>query len=192
MDIKMKEKKSTILKKLFFSTLYLSTFTFGGGYVIVTLLKNKFVDEYHWIDEEEMLDLVAIAQSSPGAIAVNGAIVVGYKLGGIPGVLISVLGAILPPMIILSLISVIYDFFITNPYIRAMLNGMTAGVGAVIISVVYDMGSNIVKKKDWIQIIIMIVSFILCWFFKVNVIYIILAVAAFGAVRTILAERRNS
>jgi len=189
---KMKEKKSTILKKLFFSTLYLSAFTFGGGYVIVTLLKNKFVDEYHWIDEEEMLDLVAIAQSSPGAIAVNGAIVVGYKLGGIPGVLVSVLGAILPPMIILSLISVIYDFFITNPYIRAMLNGMTAGVGAVIVSVVYDMGSNIVKKKDWIQIVIMIVSFILCWFFKVNVIYIILAVAAFGAVRTVLSERRKS
>ena len=184
--------RSSLLAKLFLSTLYLSAFTFGGGYVIVTLMKKKFVDEYHWIDEEEMLDLVAIAQSSPGAIAVNGAIVVGYKLGGIPGVLISVLGAILPPMIILSLISVIYDFFITNPYIRAMLNGMTAGVGAVIISVVYDMGSNIVKKKDWIQIIIMIVSFILCWFFKVNVIYIILAVAAFGAVRTILAERRNS
>lgn len=188
----MKKKKSTILKKLFFSTLYLSAFTFGGGYVIVTLLKNKFVDEYHWIDEEEMLDLVAIAQSSPGAIAVNGAIVVGYKLGGIPGVLVSVLGAILPPMIILSLISVIYDFFITNPYIRAMLNGMTAGVGAVIVSVVYDMGSNIVKKKDWIQIVIMIISFILCWFFKVNVIYIILAVAAFGTVRTVLSERRKS
>ncbi len=69
----MQEKKSTILRKLFFSTLYLSAFTFGGGYVIVTLLKNKFVDQYHWIDEEEMLDLVAIAQSSPGAIAVNGA-----------------------------------------------------------------------------------------------------------------------
>ena len=68
------EKKSKVLRKLFFSTLYLSTFTFGGGYVIVTLMKNKFVDELHWIDEEEMLDLVAIAQSSPGAIAVNGAI----------------------------------------------------------------------------------------------------------------------
>ena len=78
------EKKSKVLRKLFFSTLYLSTFTFGGGYVIVTLMKNKFVDELHWIDEEEMLDLVAIAQSSPGAIAVNGAIVVGYKLAGIP------------------------------------------------------------------------------------------------------------
>ena len=77
----MEEKnKKIVLLKLFISTLYLSTFTFGGGYVIVTLMKKKFVDEYHWIEENEMLDLVAIAQSSPGAIAVNGAIVVGYKL----------------------------------------------------------------------------------------------------------------
>ncbi len=94
----MKEK-SHVLKKLFLSTLYLSTFTFGGGYVIVTLLKNRFVDELHWIDENEMLDLVAIAQSSPGAIAVNGAIVVGYKLAGIPGILCSILGAIIPPFL---------------------------------------------------------------------------------------------
>ena len=72
-------KKSRVLGKLFLSTLYLSAFTFGGGYVIVTLLKNKFVDQLHWIEEDEMLDLVAIAQSSPGAIAVNGAIIVGYK-----------------------------------------------------------------------------------------------------------------
>lgn len=78
--------KKQLLKKLFFSTLYLSTFTFGGGYVIVSLMKTKFVDELHWIDETEMLDLIAIAQSSPGAVAVNGAIVVGYKLCRIPGV----------------------------------------------------------------------------------------------------------
>ena len=76
------ESKGRILRKLFFSTLYLSAFTFGGGYVIVTLMKKKFVDSLHWIDEEEMLDLTAIAQSAPGAIAVNGAIVVGYKLAG--------------------------------------------------------------------------------------------------------------
>ena len=61
----MKNKKN-VLAKLFLSTLYLSAFTFGGGYVIVTLLKKKFVDEYHWIEENEMLDLVAIAQSAPG------------------------------------------------------------------------------------------------------------------------------
>ena len=88
----MKSQKH-LLSKLFISTLYLSAFTFGGGYVIVTLMKKKFVDQYHWIDDEEMLDLIAIAQSSPGAIAVNGAIVVGYKLAGIPGVLLCVLAA---------------------------------------------------------------------------------------------------
>ena len=80
------ENKKKILIKLFISTLYLSTFTFGGGYVIVTLMKKKFVDEYHWIEENEMLDLVAIAQSAPGPIAVNGAIVVGYKLAGMTAV----------------------------------------------------------------------------------------------------------
>ena len=78
-----KHRKVNTLKnklvKLFFSTLYLSAFTFGGGYVIVSLMRKKFVDNYHWIDEDEMLDLVAIAQSAPGPIAVNGAIVVGYK-----------------------------------------------------------------------------------------------------------------
>ena len=74
-----RKEKIRILWKLFYSTLYLSAFTFGGGYVIITLMKKKFVDEYRWIEEEEMLDLVAIAQSSPGPIAVNGAIVVGYK-----------------------------------------------------------------------------------------------------------------
>ena len=84
------ESKRKVLQKLFLSTLYLSAFTFGGGYVIVTLMKKKFVDEYHWIEENEMLDLVAIAQSSPGPIAVNGAIVVGYKLAGMIGVLVSI------------------------------------------------------------------------------------------------------
>ena len=185
------EKKSKVLKKLFFSTLYLSTFTFGGGYVIVTLMKNKFVDELHWIDEEEMLDLVAIAQSSPGAIAVNGAIVVGYKLAGIPGVLCSILGAILPPMIILSLISLCYDAFRTNLIVGSMLKGMQSGVAAVIASVVYDMGSKVVKEKDWVNIVIMGISFIASYFFKVNVVLIIVVVACIGAVRTLMKERKG-
>lgn len=94
--------------------MYLSAFTFGGGYVIVTLMKKKFVDEYHWIDEQEMLDLVAIAQSSPGAIAVNGAIVVGYKLAGIAGVLTTVIATVLPPFTILTLISFCYAAFRSN------------------------------------------------------------------------------
>ena len=108
----MKEKNNVhLLRSLFLSTFYLSAFTFGGGYVIVTLMKRKFVDELHWIDEDEMLDLVAIAQSAPGAIAVNGAIVVGYKLAGVTGLLTAVLGTVLPPFLILSVISVCYEAF---------------------------------------------------------------------------------
>ena len=110
----MEEKqrnKRYVLRKLFFASLYLSTFTFGGGYVIVTLLKEKFVDQYHWIDEEEMLDLVAIAQSAPGPIAVNGAIVVGYKLAGLTGTLVAIIGTIIPPFVIISLISAFFSCF---------------------------------------------------------------------------------
>ena len=109
----MKEKWTKI-RKVFFSTLYLSAFTFGGGYVIVTLMKKKFVDELHWIDEEEMLDLVAIAQSAPGAIAVNGAIVVGYKLAGLAGALAAIIGTIIPPFVILSVIFYFYAAFSSN------------------------------------------------------------------------------
>ncbi|MGN8816734.1 chromate transporter [Oribacterium sp. HCP28S3_H8] len=180
-----------VLRKLFFSTLYLSTFTFGGGYVIVTLLKSKFVDELHWIDDDEMLDLVAIAQSSPGAIAVNGAIVVGYKLAGIPGILCSVFGAIIPPFLILTAISFFYDAFKSNFAIKALLSGMTAGVAAVIMSVVYDMGGDVVKTRDWVRILAMILSFTANYFFHVNVILIILVTAAVGAVRTIVREKRK-
>lgn len=136
-----------LLSKLFISTLYLSAFTFGGGYVIVTLMKKKFVDQYHWIDDEEMLDLIAIAQSSPGAIAVNGAIVVGYKLAGIPGVLLCVLATVLPPFVIISILSVFYAAFQSNVWIRLLLEGMQSGVAAVIASVVYDMGRGIIREK---------------------------------------------
>ena len=178
-------------RKIFFSTLYLSAFTFGGGYVIVTLLKQKFVDELHWIDDEEMLDLVAIAQSSPGAIAVNGAIVVGYKLGGIPGILAAVLGAIIPPFVILTLVSLAYDAFKENFVIQALLKGMKAGVSAVIMSVVWDMGSGVMKSRDWVLITVMTVAFIANYFFRINVIYIILVTAAIGAVRTLLREKKG-
>lgn len=181
---KQEQDRRAILKKLFFSTLYLSTFTFGGGYVIVSLLKTKFVDELHWIDETEMLDLIAIAQSSPGAIAVNGAIVVGYKLAGMPGILCSILGAILPPFVIITAISAFYTAFKENFFIQNMLSGMRAGVGAVIISVVYDMGRGVAKLRSLVLILIMIGAFIANYYFKVNVILIILLTALIGAVRT--------
>ncbi len=188
----MKEKNNShLLRTLFLSTFYLSAFTFGGGYVIVTLMKQKFVDELHWIDEEEMLDLVAIAQSAPGAIAVNGAIVVGYKLAGVTGLLTAVLGTVLPPFLILSVISVCYEAFRSMTLIALMLEGMQAGVGAVIASVVWDMGSGIAKEKDTVSILMMIAAFAVSMIFNINVIFIILAAGILGFVRTMLRRRKE-
>ena len=183
--------KKQVLRRLFFSTLSLSAFTFGGGYVIVTLLKKKFVDECHWIEEDEMLDLVAIAQSAPGAIAVNGAIVVGYKLAGMLGAAVAITATIIPPFVIISVISVFYEAFRSNFLVSQMLAGMQAGVGAVIASVVWQMGTDVVRSKSAASILIMAAAFAASCLFEVNVVLVVLAAAAVGAVRTLLAQRRG-
>lgn len=168
------------LAKLFFSMLYISAFTFGGGFVIVTFMKRKFVDELHWIDEQEMLDLTALAQSSPGAIAVNAAILVGWHVGGFLGMVVAVLGTIIPPMAILSVLSFFYNAFATNPYVALTLKGMQAGVAAVILDVVCSLGHTVLKTKSPIHLLIMAAAFIATFFFGVNVIYIILAAGLVG------------
>ena len=132
---------------LFASTLKLSACTFGGGFVIIPLMRKKFVDQLHWIDEREMLDLVAIAQSSPGAIAVNASILVGYHVAGISGALIAAAGTVLPPLIIISIISLFYVAFRDSRIVNLIMKGMLAGVAAVICDVVINMAIGIIKKK---------------------------------------------
>lgn len=183
------ERKRNVLWNLFVSTLYLSAFTFGGGYVIVSLLKKKFVDEYHWIEEEEMLDLVAIAQSSPGAIAVNGAIVVGYKLAGLAGTVVAILGTVIPPFLIISMISIFYNLVKDNFIVSQMLLGMQSGVGAVIASVTYEMGAGIVRGKNKASVLIMACAFVASCVFWVNVIFVVISCGLIGVVRTLLAGK---
>ena len=177
--------KKNKLWELFKSTLYLSAFTFGGGYVILSLMKDTFVDRLGWIDKDEMLDMTAIAQSAPGAVAVNAAVVVGYKTLGLAGMAVAILGTIIPPLIIISLISIAYQAFITNKFIALFLKGMQAGVGALIIKVVIDMGKDLLEEKASIVPVIMATSFILGYFFKVNIIYIIGALIIIGAIYTL-------
>ena len=136
--------------------------------------------------------MVAIAQSSPGPIAVNGAVIIGYKLEGIAGVFSAVLGAVLPPFVILTVISMFYSAFRNLFVVQSLLTGMKAGVSAVILSVVYDMAAGVVKGKDWVNIAVMILAFAATYFGKVNVVFVILITIAFGAVRTILREKRGT
>jgi chromate transporter len=168
--------------KLFASTFLLSAFTFGGGYVIISLMRKKFVDQYKWIEEDEMLDLTAIAQSTPGAIAVNASILIGYRMAGIPGALLTVFGTVLPPLIILSVISVAYTAFRDSVMVGYTLRGMQAGVAAVIIDVVINMIHNVIKDKKIFPILLMMAAFIAAFVFNVSVIIIILVCGVIGAI----------
>jgi chromate transporter len=175
--------------KLFQTTFFLSAFTFGGGYVIIPLMKKKFVDALGWLEEEEMLNIAAIAQSSPGAMAVNASILVGWRLMGLSGALVAILGTVLPPLIILSVVSLFYQAFRENEIVAAVLRGMMAGVCAVIIDVVITMGGGILRMRKILPILIMAGVFIAHYVLHINVACLIMTCAIVGALAG-LRERR--
>lgn len=169
--------------QLFLETFKLSAFTFGGGYVIVPLMQEQFVKKLEWIDEEEMLNLVAIAQSAPGPIAINTSILIGYKVAGILGACLTTLGTIIPPLTIISIVAIFYDKIKDNPIASAMLEGMQAGVAAIIIFVVLQMAVKIIRKKSIIDMLVMIGAFVAAYFLKINIIWIIIGCALIGLIK---------
>ena len=185
----MEQSKGKRLISLFFSMLYISAFTFGGGFVIVTLMKRRFVDELHWLDEQEMLDMTALAQSNPGAIAVNAAVLVGWKTGGLAGMLTAVLGTVLPPVTILSVISLFYSMFAENRVVALLLKGMQSGVAAVIVDVALGLGIKVLKTKQWVHYAVLAAAFAATFFFRINVIWIILCAAAAGVILALMGRK---
>lgn len=178
-------------RTLFTATLRLSACTFGGGFVIIPLMRKKFVEELHWIGEQEMLDLIAIAQSSPGAIAVNASILVGYRVAGVPGALVTVLGTILPPLVILSVISLFYRAFRDNPVVNMAMTGMLAGVAAVILDVVITMLQSIFRQKRLLPVLVFLGAFGAVRYLGVNILPVLLACGLIGAGDTWLRCRRK-
>lgn len=164
--------KGNLYLKLFTSSFSLSAFTFGGGFVIVPLMKKKFVQELAWIEESEMLDLVSIAQSSPGALTINASILVGYKVAGIRGALTTVIGSALPPLIIISVISYFYEVFMASLIIRKILMAMNIGIAAILIDVVYDLAKSAIDDFKLYSVIVMTIVFIASYM-GVNIILII-------------------
>ena len=187
----MDGKRMKTIWTLFSSMLYISAFTFGGGFVIVTFMKRRFVDELHWLDETEMLDLTALAQSSPGAIAVNAAILVGWKVAGFCGMLAAVLGTIIPPMTILSVISLFYRMFAENRYVALVLRGMQSGVAAVILDVSVSLGQKVIHEKERIHWLILAGAFTATFVFRVNVIWIILTAGMLGVATTLTRRKKE-
>ncbi|MDE1549655.1 chromate transporter [Jeotgalibaca caeni] len=174
------ERSLSLYWTLLKSTFVLSAFTIGGGYVIVPLMQKKFVEDLKWIDTEEMLDLVALGQSMPGALAVNTSILVGYRMAGVSGALTTVLGTVSPPLIIITVISYFYMSFRDNPIVDALMLGMQIGVVAVILNVVVTMVKDVLKTKDIVNLLILIGAFVAGFIFEVNVILVILVAGIIG------------
>ncbi|WP_423189968.1 chromate transporter [Alkalibacterium sp. f15] len=184
------EKKDLYIE-LFKSTFFLSMFTFGGGYVIVPLMEKKFVNELGWINEDEMLDLIALGQSAPGPIAVNTSILVGYRMAGVPGAMVTVLGTIIPPLFIMTALAYIYLAVRDNAIVNNVLLGMQAGVAAIIVNVVYNMGKRVVDQKKLIPVFVMIAALIAGIIFQVNILWLLLFSGIIGAMTTVW-EMKNS
>lgn len=159
---------------LFKSTFIISAFTVGGGFVIIPLLKAKYVDEYHWISDKETLDMVAIAQSMPGVIAVNSAVILGYRMAGVLGTLVALIATVLPPLITLSIISICYDVFIQSAVVRMILRGMQCGATALIVDVGINLLVKQIQKKLALPIAIIAATFIGTVVFDLNMMYLII------------------
>ena len=181
--------RGRLLRQLFFATLYISACTFGGGFVIVTFMRRRFVEQLHWLDEREMLDFTALAQSAPGAIAVNAAVLVGWRVAGFCGMLAAALGTVLPPMVILSVISLGYRAFADNRCVALALGGMQAGVAAVVLDVVCGLGGTVLRERSPLHIAVMAAAFIAGALLGVNVVYVILAAALAGVGHALLRRR---
>lgn len=138
-----------------------------------------------------MLDLTALSQSAPGPIAVNASLLVGYHVAGIPGALITVLGTVLPPLIIISVISVFYAAFRDNPIVSLVMLGMQAGVAAVICDVVVTMVKGVLSQKRIIPAVMMVLAFLAAVFLDINLVIILLVCGCVGAVETIWRDKHQ-
>ena len=175
----MEQKKSLSLYLwLFKVNFFISAFTFGGGYVVIPMIRKYFVTEKHLFSEDELMDMAAIAQSSPGAIAINLAVLAGFRSAGFSGAVLCGVSSVLPPFLILSVISTCYQVFRDLPVVAAILKGMEAAVGALIVDIVFDMGAAVLKEKKPFFASLMPAAFAGSFLLGINVMVILLICVA--------------
>lgn len=154
---------------LFISNLFISAFTFGGGYIVVPMVRRFLVVKKRYFSEEDLINMAAVAQSAPGAIAINLSALSGYKAAGIAGALISCIAAVIPPLVILAFISTFYKAFVANTIIVAILKGMEAGVAALMVDLIMNMCSLILKEKSLFLSAMIPLAFMANFLWNINV-----------------------
>ncbi len=178
-----------LITDLFITFSKIGAFTFGGGYAMIPLIQKEIVDEKKWIRDEDILDIIAIAESTPGPIAINAATFVGYRLLGFRGALAATLGVVLPSFLIILIISYALDQFESFKGVQYAFNGIRAGVLALIVKALFDMYKKC--PKNLISCIIMGASFILAAFLRVNALIVIILCAVFGLITHLIAIGRK-
>lgn len=173
------------LLALFWTFFKIGLFTFGGGYAMIALIEREISDKRKWITHKEMLDLVAIAETTPGVIALNAATFVGAKIAGFWGALAASIAVVIPSVIIISAIGAVYEKFGANKYVQWAFLGIRAAVAALILNAVFKMYKSV--DKSVVAYVVMGVSFVLALLsiFKiipVDIVFIILASALFGII----------
>ncbi|HLS53911.1 MAG TPA: chromate transporter [Tissierellaceae bacterium] len=187
----MSFKKLKVFLVLFKITFYISAFTFGGGYIVIPMMRRYFVHDLELITEKKLMDMSAISHSSPGAIAVNVAVLIGYKIVGLAGAIVATIGTILPPLLILSVISIFYKAFRDNAIVSALLKGMEARVAAIIVDILIDMWQGILKEENLLLTLMAPAAFIANYIFNVNVLYIISFSATLCSLQVYIKSQTN-
>jgi chromate transporter len=181
-------KKENKILELFLTFLKIGAFTFGGGYAMIPLIQREIVHKRHWIEDSDILDIIAIAESTPGPIAVNSATFVGYHIAGFQGALFATCGVVLPSFLIILAVSFILPQFESNVYVQYAFFGIRAAVLALILKACISMYKQ--APKHAVSYLIMIFAFLAVAFFNVNAILVIVICAVVGMVSFLYAERR--
>ncbi|MDO5026383.1 MAG: chromate transporter [Tissierellia bacterium] len=182
--------KNTISYLELFKTLFkINTVTFGGGYTIAPVIMNDFCEKKNLISKEEMLDLIALAQSGPGALAVSTSLLTGYRVKGVKGALVGALASFLPPLIIISIIYFFYKQVANNYWIRSALRAMSGIISAVLLITTYDLAKVSLKEYPMFSLVIMVLSFVVGYFTSISVGIIVVFLAILGASVFAIKER---
>ncbi|MGM9999269.1 MAG: chromate transporter [Candidatus Bruticola sp.] len=175
-----RSKDWRFLLRLFQETLRISTFTIGGGFIIIAFLQERFVEKLHWLNEDEMMNLVSIAQSSPGPVAINTAVLTGYKLAGLTGAFCAVLGTSLPPLIIITVIAYCYNWIADNKSLQAFFYGARYAEAALIANVTVNMTKTVFKTSGLTGLAMGILAASIIMTAANSVIYVVAIFAAVG------------
>lgn len=193
-EVSRKEKLKKAVK-VFFTSLGISSVAFGGGFVVLPMLRKTYVDKYKWVTDDDMDNYIALAQACPGTIAGNTTMLIGFQVAGLLGSLLAMIASIIPPLAIITVLSILYHNFIENVYVGYLMSGMRAAAAAVIISLVCDMAKPFFKHKNLFEIALFILGFCLAFLTDISVIFIILGAAVIGIIFTYIklaVERKKA